>query len=72
MADKIKQIDDLKRPEDRKIFRPWYIPIVESIVKNEKFIIKEIKNIQKRDSKERKKTNKTLKQKSAYQPLELT
>lgn len=66
------KIDDLKTPEDRKIFRPWYIPILESIVKNEKFIIKEIKNIQKRDAKERKKTNKTLKQKNTYQPIELT
>jgi 8-oxo-dGTP pyrophosphatase MutT (NUDIX family) len=66
------KIDDLKTPEDRKIFRPWYIPIVESIVKNEKFIIKEIKNIQKKDSKERKKINKTLKQKNIYEPLELT
>jgi len=66
------KIDDLKTPEDRNIFRPWYIPIVESIVKNEKFIIKEIKNIQNRDSKQRKKINKTLKQKNLYQPLELT
>jgi len=66
------KIDDLKRPEDLTIFRAWYIPVVESIIKNEKFIIKEIKNIQKRESKERKKTNKTLKQKNTYQLLELT
>ena len=66
------KIDDLKTREEREIFRPWYIPIVESIVKNEKFIIKEIKNIQKKNSKERKKTNKTLKQKNAFQLLEVT
>lgn len=66
------KIDDLKKAEDLKIFRPWYIPIVESIVKNEKFIIKEIKNIQKRDAKERKKINQTLKQKKHYNPIEIT
>ena len=57
------KVDDLKTKEDLKIFRTWYIPIVESIVKNEKFIIKEIRNIQKRDAKQRKKNNLTLKQK---------
>lgn len=66
------KIDDLKKPEDRKIFRTWYIPIVESIIKNEKFIINEIKNIQKKDVKERKKMNQTLKHKKGFNPIEIT
>jgi 8-oxo-dGTP pyrophosphatase MutT (NUDIX family) len=66
------KIDDLKKPEDRKIFRTWYIPIVESIIKNEKFIINEIKNIQKKDVKERKKMNQTLKHKKSFNPIEIT
>ena len=41
------QIKDYKKNNSILQLRPWYKPIIDSVTKNEKFLIKEIKNLEK-------------------------